>query len=98
MAAPKPRPTFTSKRPPTAPTPPSSAKPKSISSLLHEPLKGSLFLATPHANPFGALLAGYLSVEGQGIRIKVPGRIETDPQTGQITTRFPENPQLPFED
>ena len=27
-----------------------------------------------------------------------PARIETDPQTGQITTSFPENPQLPFED
>ncbi len=69
-----------------------------VSSLLHEPLKGSLFLATPHANPFGALLAVYLSVEGQGIRIKTPGHLETDPQTGQITTRFPQNPQLPFED
>jgi hypothetical protein len=69
-----------------------------ISSLLHEPLKGSLFLAIPHQNPFGALLAGYLSVEGQGIRIKVPGVFETDPQTGQITTRFPDNPQLPFEE
>jgi hypothetical protein len=69
-----------------------------ISSLLHEPLKGSIFLATPHHNPFGSLLAVYLSVEGQGIRIKTPGRLELDQRTGQITTVFPQNPQLPFED
>ena len=36
------------------------------SSLLHEPLKGSLFLATPHQNPFGSLFAVYISVSGRG--------------------------------
>jgi hypothetical protein len=64
--------------------------------LLHETLKGAVYLATPHQNPFGSLLAGYIVVEGQGIRIKVPGQFEPDPRTGQITTRFTENPQLPF--
>jgi hypothetical protein len=29
--------------------------------------------------------------------VKVAGKIETDPQTGQVTSRFLENPQLPFE-
>ncbi|MGA8745170.1 MAG: hypothetical protein WB507_04830 [Solirubrobacterales bacterium] len=66
--------------------------------LLTEPLQGSLYLATPHQNPTGALLAGYIVLEGQGIRIKLPGSFETDPKTGQITTRFLENPQLPFEE
>ena len=66
--------------------------------LLHEALTGSIFLATPHQNPAGSLLASYLEVEGQGIRIKVPGSFETDPVTGQITAKFTENPQLPFED
>ncbi len=68
------------------------------SSLLHEPLKGAIFLATPRENPFGSLLAGYIVVEGQGIRIKLAGEFETDPVTGQITTKFLQNPQLPFED
>ncbi len=69
-----------------------------LSPLLNEPLDGFLYLATPHQNPPGSLLAGYLEVEGQGIRIKLAGEFETDPKTGQITTRFTENPQLPFED
>ncbi len=66
--------------------------------LLHESLDGALYLATPHQNPSGSLLAGYLVLEGQGIKIKLPGEFETDLQTGQITARFLENPQLPFED
>ncbi len=66
--------------------------------LLIEPLDGFLYLATPHQNPSGSLLAGYLVLEGQGIKIKLPGEFETDPVTGQITARFLENPQLPFED
>ncbi len=68
------------------------------SALLNEELTGAMYLATPRENPFGSLLAGYIVVEGQGIRIKLAGEFETDPQTGQITARFTENPQLPFED
>jgi hypothetical protein len=66
--------------------------------LLHNPLHGVVYLATPHQNPFDSLLAGYLVLEGEGLIIKLPGRIEADPQTGQITGRFLENPQTPFED
>ena len=66
--------------------------------LLHEPLDGFLYLATPHQNPSHSLLAGYIALEGQGIKIKLPGSFETDPVTGQITARFTENPQLPFEE
>ncbi len=66
--------------------------------LLIEPLDGFLYLATPYQNPSGSLLAGYIVVEGQGVKIKLAGEFETDPQTGQITARFLENPQLPFED
>src|SRR4029077_9175899 len=49
-------------------------------------------------NPFGSLLAGYIVLEGEGVIIKLPGKIETDPATGQITGSFAENPQQPFED
>ena len=66
--------------------------------LLIEPLDGFLYLATPYQNPSGSLLAGYIVVEGQGVRIKLPGSFETDPQSGQITAKFQENPQLPFEE
>lgn len=67
-------------------------------SLLNEPLKGSVYLATPHQNPFDSLLAGYIVLEGQGLVIKLPGRIEADPSTGRITGSFAENPPLPFDD
>jgi hypothetical protein len=66
--------------------------------LLAEALEGALYLATPHQNPSGSLLGGYIVVEGQGIKVKLAGRFELDPETGQITGRFTENPQLPFED
>jgi len=66
--------------------------------LLDDPLKGSIYLASPHQNPFGSLLAVYLVVEGQGIVAKLAGKVTTNPQTGRITATFDENPQVPFED
>jgi hypothetical protein len=64
------------------------------------PLKGSVYLAKPFENPFGSLLAVYLAVEDSqsGIVAKLAGRVEPDPQTGQLTTVFEENPELPLED
>jgi hypothetical protein len=66
--------------------------------VLAHPLMGEVFLATPHQNPFGSLLAIYIVAEGSGVRIKLPGRIEADPQTGRLTATVSEAPQLPFED
>ena len=66
--------------------------------LLHNPLLGSVYLATPHQNPSGNLLAGYIVLEGEGVIIKLAGQFQTDPQTGQITASFTENPQTPFEE
>jgi hypothetical protein len=65
-----------------------------------EPLHGSVYLAQPFANPFGSLVAIYLSIDDPktGIVAKLAGRASLDPATGQITTRFEENPQLPLED
>jgi hypothetical protein len=64
------------------------------------PLHGSLYLAAPQDNPFGSLLAIYLTIEdpATGTVAKLAGEIETDPGSGQITTYFEENPQLPIED
>jgi uncharacterized repeat protein (TIGR01451 family) len=68
--------------------------------LLDNPLPGAVYIATPHQNPFGSLLAIYISVDDpvSGTLIKLAGHVEADPQTGQLSTTFDENPQLPFED
>ncbi|HEY2768053.1 MAG TPA: hypothetical protein VGI76_07330, partial [Solirubrobacteraceae bacterium] len=65
--------------------------------LLNDPLKGSIFLGKQSENPFGSLIALYLVVEGHGVILKLPGRVDLDPQTGRIVTTFDNNPQLPFD-
>jgi uncharacterized repeat protein (TIGR01451 family) len=67
-----------------------------ITPLLTKPLQGNIYLAEQDNNPFGTLLALYLVVEGEGIVIKLPGRIDADGQTGQLTATFDNNPQQPF--
>ena len=64
--------------------------------LLHEPLKGFIYLAKQSENPFGSLLAMYLVAEGSGVTVKQAGRIEPDPRTGRLTTVFSDAPQTPF--
>ncbi len=66
--------------------------------LLPNPLEGSLFLAKQGENPFYSLVSGYLVAEGQGLTIKLAGRFDLDPQTGQVTAIFDNNPQQPFSD
>ena len=68
------------------------------SPVVDEELEGSLYLATPRKNPFGSLIAFYLAVKGPGIYLKIPGKVETDPKTGQIVTTFDNQPQVPYED
>ena len=65
--------------------------------LLSEELEGDVILAKQRENPFGSLLAMYLAVKGPGFYLKLPGKVEADPVTGQLTTTFDNNPQLPFE-
>jgi hypothetical protein len=71
-----------------------------VSPIFDHPLNGSVFLAQQARNKFSSLLALYVAIEdpATGTIIKLPGRIEADPQTGRLTTRFEENPQLPFSD
>lgn len=68
--------------------------------VIPEPLHGSVFIAKPFDNPFNSLLAIYLTVEDPktGIFAKLAGKVEPDPVTGQLTTRFEENPELPLQD
>jgi len=63
--------------------------------LLRQPLDGSVYLAQQDANPFGSLLALYLTAEAEGVLIKLAGHVSLNPVTGQLTTTFDENPQLP---
>jgi hypothetical protein len=64
--------------------------------LLAAPLEGSIYLAAQGDNPFGSLLALYLVAQGDGVTVKIPGRIAPDPATGQLTATFDDAPQLPF--
>lgn len=67
-----------------------------VTPLLEGPIHGSLFVAAQNDNPFHSLLAGYLYARGEGVTVKLAGRFDLDPQTGQITATFDENPQQPF--
>ena len=65
-----------------------------------EVLKGSVYVAKPFANPFNSLVAVYLVIEDEktGIVAKLAGKGELNPDTGQVSTRFRENPEQPIED
>lgn len=67
--------------------------------VLDHEISGAVYLAEPMQNPFGSLLALYLIAHDpvSGVNIKLAGRVDVDPNTGQITTTFDDNPQLPFE-
>jgi hypothetical protein len=73
---------------------------------LHTPLLprsavGSMYLAAQKDNPFNSTFALLLVIhdtEERGALIKIPGKIEVDETTGQITTVFQDTPQFPFDD
>jgi hypothetical protein len=66
--------------------------------VLADKIPGAVYVATPHENPFGALLALYIVAKdpARGVIIKVAGHVELNPVTGQLTTIFPNTPQQPF--
>ena len=64
--------------------------------VLERPLTGGIYLATPFNNPSNSLIAIYLAVRGQGVTVKLAGKSEMNPDTGQITATFDDNPQTPF--
>jgi hypothetical protein len=71
-----------------------------ITPLLDHPIKGGVFVATQNENPFDSLVAIYIAAydPATGVVLKLAGHVEPDPVTGQLTARFENNPQLPFED
>jgi hypothetical protein len=66
--------------------------------LLEEPLKGSLYIAKPYANPFKSLLALYFVLKDPklGIIIRQPAEVIPNPVTGQLVTVVENIPQFPF--
>lgn len=70
------------------------------SALLANTLPGNLYLAAQGDNPFHSTFAVYLVIDDPqtGIRVKLPGLVEPDPVTGQLTATFDDNPQLPVKE
>jgi hypothetical protein len=78
--------------------------------LLPKPLKGHVYVAKPQCGgegqepckpedaTNGKLYGLYLEASGSGVIVKLKGKVSADPATGQLTTTFTENPQLPFEE
>jgi hypothetical protein len=77
------------------------------SPLVDEQINGSVFLAqqddptttTPGAeNPFDSLIALYLVLKNQnlGVNVKLPLKVEPDPQTGRLVATIDNIPQVPF--
>jgi hypothetical protein len=66
--------------------------------LLEKPVVGSVYLAAQDENPFGSLLGLYVVIDDPttGTIVKLPGKLEANATTGQLTSVFQENPQFPF--
>jgi hypothetical protein len=66
--------------------------------VLAEKILGAVYVAKPFDNPFDSLLALYIvaKVPDRGIIVKVAGKVELNPVTGQLTTTFLNTPQQPF--
>ena len=61
-------------------------------------LRGSIYLAAPHDNLVGSLVAVYLVAKAadRGVLVKVAGKITPDPVDGTLSATFEELPQLPY--
>jgi len=68
------------------------------SPLFEAPITGGLFIAQPEQNPFGSLLALYLVAKApeRGVIVKIAGKVDADPATGNLVATFDQLPQLPY--
>jgi hypothetical protein len=61
---------------------------------LNGPLVGSLYLGEPQpGNPYRI----FMILSGFGMNVKLIGSFQPNPQTGQVTAKFENLPQVPFE-
>jgi hypothetical protein len=61
--------------------------------LLADQLRGAIYIGEPRP---GSIFRLVLVARGPGVVLKLPGVVTPDPRTGQLTTTFDNNPQLPF--
>jgi hypothetical protein len=63
-----------------------------------ERFAGSIYLATPRDNPSNSLIAFYLvaKLPARGVQVKLPGHIDADPSSGNLTAIVDDLPQLPY--
>ncbi|HEY4094706.1 MAG TPA: hypothetical protein VGM33_04305 [Baekduia sp.] len=66
--------------------------------VLPDPLVGKIYLGTQESSDpaSGKMYRMFVTASGHGVRVKLRGAISADPATGQLTTTFADNPQLPF--
>ncbi len=67
--------------------------------VIANPLEGSVYLAAQNANPFGSLVAMYISAQDpvSGVLIKLAGQVHLS-GSGQLVTTFENSPQGPLEE
>ncbi len=74
--------------------------------LIDHALEGSVYLGTPACSPCkdqdasaGRLLRLYIEIDdpSTGVVVKLPGTVSANPENGQLTATFKDNPQFPFE-
>lgn len=66
--------------------------------LLARPLTGAIFLGAPKSMDAqsGEMLRTLLIASGEGVTVKLEGKITPDPVSGRLRAVFAANPQLPF--
>jgi hypothetical protein len=66
--------------------------------LLKQKIHGAIYIAQPYDNPFDSLVALYVVAKNPetGVLLKLPGRVEPNLLTGQLTTTFENDPPVPF--
>jgi hypothetical protein len=71
-----------------------------VSPLFEGRFDGAIYLAKAYDNPFGTLVAVYLvaRLPERGVIVKLAGRIDPDPDTGNLVATFDGLPQLPYTD
>ena len=69
--------------------------------LLEETLSGGVYVGTQESNDplSGRMFRMFIALnsEERGVRVKLPGQIRINPETGQVETTFDNNPQVPVD-
>jgi hypothetical protein len=65
-----------------------------VTPVLEDPVVGDVILGEQRPDQ---LLRLFFVVRGPGLLLKLPGKVDPDPATGQLVATFADTPQLPFE-